>query len=649
MIKKYRTNHLLWLVSLFFGLILVLCFPYSFEKQFQVEISITATGQPHPNGKSAEVWVNYPLADAFQWDTNLSQYPDGWEEKDGRMVSYRNQPSTFKGVLRFTESDSLRLAQHPYSGEAIVKIGDDLPRRIDLYSPSLSEFSIPLAPYAKHPLSLIATLGGFLFWYAAATVAIHIAGRAFLRFAPNDPERDARQALPKYPSLSVLQYAAPALAVFIFLHAVVWPGQLSPDSIDMFEQVTRGGAVSDAHSAVLIYFLKGIYSIFPHVAALIFAQYALFALALGGVLYEMRMRLIRQSLLLFLSFVVALYPGVFLIATTLWKDVPYTALLLGLAWWGLSAVRHEWKLSTARWCLLTILFVLIATVRHNGISVVVFFGFMAIIYLRRISIRTGLGILGISLLTLAALFSIKPLIMERIGVVPIGKHYKTMHAVHFAGAVIANGAAEKDLVRPFLDIMAEREWTENYKCSTVVPLFWHPKLLSYPLGERVDELNRAAVRLAMQSPNILIAHQLCVTSLLWRITPRTDDYVAISPMGITSLPQTAHLGLNQESLLPELNKRLGTLTERHVTNSVFLGRPAFLIFVSLLLCVFHWIKYRDTSSSILATVVLGNMAGLALLMSAQDYRYQFPAVVIAILLCFWCLFIGKTQTRPGVG
>lgn len=647
MISIYRNNYVVALASLFFGFLFVLCFPYPFDRQFEVKVSIAATGKANPNGKSAEVWVNSPPAAAFRQSEGSSLSTLKWEEKNERLVSYRHQPATFSGVLRFSRDDTLRFAQHPYSGEVIVKIGDDEPKRIDLYSPSSGEYSIQLRPYAKQAVPLTKILAGFLFWVAVASAVIFIACKVYIRFFPIDTV-PLRVPPPRRSSVfAVLLYATPALLVFVLVHAVVWPGQLSPDSIDMFEQIVRDGQVSDAHSAVLIYFLKAVYNVFPHVAALIFVQYALFSIALGGVLYEMRMRSVATPAVLLMSLLIALYPGVFLIATTFWKDVPYTALLLTLAWWGLAAVRGGWKMTASRWCQLAVLFALIATVRHNGISVVMIFGLASLVFLFRVAKNVGRGIFCAAVAIFFSVLFIKPIVLERAGISPIGKNYRTMHALHLAGAFISEDLRPNEAVaiEPFLKIMQKQEWVENYRCLTSVPLFWHPKALSYPLAEHVSELNRSAVQLALSSPFTLISHQLCVTSLLWRITPRADDYVAISPLGIPAMPEAVQLGLVERSALPELRSRLIFFVEKYVNNSIFFGRPALLVFFSLMLCVAYWFKNRDISVIALAAIIAGNMSGLAVLMSAQDYRYQFPAIVIAVLLVFWCSFVPSGQIR----
>ncbi|RPF42144.1 hypothetical protein EDD70_2887 [Hydrogenoanaerobacterium saccharovorans] len=106
-----------------------------------MNISVTALGQAgktHEEQKGTEVWINQILVKGKTYD--LSQVPltEGWEYREGVLLSYQNQPNTLKFQLPPGERTEISFISHPWSGEVVINNGIQ-EQKIDLYSSSAGE------------------------------------------------------------------------------------------------------------------------------------------------------------------------------------------------------------------------------------------------------------------------------------------------------------------------------------------------------------------------------------------------------------------------------------------------------------------------------------------------------------------------------
>lgn len=96
-------------------------------------ISIEATGQKNELSLGTEVWIKSIQVDGKNIDLESLVNEGKWEYKNGKLVSYKNQPQQFIESFTYKDRLSIELVQHPYSGEANISIDGDV-SLIDLYS-----------------------------------------------------------------------------------------------------------------------------------------------------------------------------------------------------------------------------------------------------------------------------------------------------------------------------------------------------------------------------------------------------------------------------------------------------------------------------------------------------------------------------------
>jgi hypothetical protein len=636
--RLFRTDDKrLSVTAAIFAFVFAICLPVDYQDRYLDRISLTATGNKSPNGKSAEVWVRLSKPEWLSVTRYLVEPVEGWEKRDHAFVSYRNQPATLSYSLVGTKDTALQLARNPYSGQVVVEINGQA-SVYDLYSETGDELRIPLSEYARGQKTIVPLFLRFLTVFGLAGAAFWVlASTLVMRHKAKIP----RTSLEKQPS-RVLLFSIPSMIAYFLAHLVFWPGQMSPDSIDVWYQL-ENHAISDGHSAVLNLLYLGLYLIYGHPALPIAAQYIALSFAWGALLAELERWGGARPVLWIFAVGFPCLPASHLIATTLWKDVPYAAALLTLLFLTLLGLRKKWQLSKSVWFSFLAASFLVATLRHNGVLVAIPFLLVLSFVTPKGSPRTTLRLHAVVLLGL--LLVLKLAIFPIFAIAPLPDRYKAIQAVHLLGAMVSHGVPlTKDERKEIFDVLAEEDWKRNYDCATVVPLFWHDRLMQYPLGDRYGNLNSVTISLALRNPLVVLEHQLCVTSLLWRITPRPTDNIAISPMEISQMPTAEARHLMTDSLVPKAREQLVEIYEKHVFNNPILGRPAVFFLIGLF-CTFLLGMYDGRRLWILYVPAAANTISLALLMNSQDYRYQFPVVASAVLMLCVALSLGVGPRR----
>jgi hypothetical protein len=617
------------LICALLGIIAALCVPVSLRPAELITVTLTATGERNPAARSSEVWVDAPAGtDVVRLGTRLSE-ESGWEEKDSKFVSYRNQPATLELVIDKARSPYVRLQTHPFCGKVLVSVAG-VEKEFDLYSASPAFVTFPLTPYMG---SMRHYSGPALKFLGAAVVAasvfLLIAVAAGWRTAvPRLQERLTTRKL----WFDTLVFSVPSFTIYVVVHLAFWPGQMSPDSIEQWRELVEG-PISDAHSA----FLAGIYSILIQLsktpALLVVFQYTLLSVAWGFAIASLGEFGARRRVQYLFALLFPLFPASHLLATTLWKDVPFAALAVLLAGMTIRLVADLEPPRLRQIVLILLVALALALVRHNGIVIVTLYFVSAGTYfwIRRSErwLIAGLP------LVVSAFLVIKLVVYPLLGVVPIGAAYKAMHATHIVGAMVANGVPMSNAQRIELErVMSLDDWRSSYDCKSVVPLFWHPRVLDFLRAPaNVDGMNRMAHDLVRGNIRVALTHQICVTSLLWRITSNEREHVSISPLETTELDSMRRLNLGLSPVLPQFRNAMLATYEKHVFNRPLFGRPAAVVMLGIAATLLLAIYGR---SEILFgfSVAIWNMVSLSVLMSAQDYRYQFLSVALSFLaLC----------------
>ena len=147
-------------------------------------ITLTVTGDKHPDAKGAEVWltgIGYPSG---QFSTKGFA---GWASRDSALVGFGDTAKTIQVPRVWQDGAVLRMGRGPYSGVVEISI-DGHASRIDLYSAIPAAADIPL-PRPKHslfstPFRIVSTLlfAWAVFWIGAACASRNCSSRSRITF-----------------------------------------------------------------------------------------------------------------------------------------------------------------------------------------------------------------------------------------------------------------------------------------------------------------------------------------------------------------------------------------------------------------------------------------------------------------------------------
>lgn len=156
-----------------------------------------------------------------------------------------------------------------------------------------------------------------------------------------------------------------------------WPGSLTPDAIQVNKEIKMMN-VSNHHPYTYIFFVLGLYNFFDSPLIVILFQIVSFHLLIASFMYLIYRNGVRWYFILSLSFLTFLSIPINLFNITMWKDIPYSTLVLFWAFfltWLYMQKRREgcFVQPDNRYLILLVLaFIGLCTFRHNGIVYAVF-------------------------------------------------------------------------------------------------------------------------------------------------------------------------------------------------------------------------------------------------------------------------------------
>lgn len=626
-------------ISAIFALLLLIMLPLRPVLDAPGDLKITATGERNPLAKSTEVWLSSSLADEIR--ASATRFDSGWERRDGSLVSFRNQPATIQAAVRIGPGDVLVFTQHEFSGIVEISSGD-FSRRYDLYSDKPGTLRIDLYKTLPLKLSVGRTVLAGILTFAVAFAAF-LAATLFLGRVHARSETASTSEAHSKPRSS-LWLAGPSILIYGFVLASYWPAQMSPDSIDQWRQIVHGYYV-DAHPIMSTFLYKLAYLVYPAPQAAAMFQIVAYAAVTWFFLREAMAWGMPRYVAAISAVIFPLFPANFMLVTTLWKDVPFTIGLILLSTLAAREVRRNLSLTWGSVAALSLAGILTFGVRHNGIIIVVLF--FALLFLfakgRRKKLRVGTALLA----QLAVFLISKTLLLSVLGASPVGPHYRSIFAVHVLGAMETAGVKFDPTDTVLMEkVLPREEWLAGYDCKSVVPLFWS-KHISYPLlAASANDLNSLMFKEIFRHPVVFLRHQLCVTGLIWRMDGEGDEFISISPGEITNMLEGREMGLSTRSLLPEAKQMLDTWHSQVFAKSKIYTRPALYLLLGLLAILM--VMYRSVpAASLIFAPALFNCVGLSVLMSAQDYRYLWPSVVLSLLIILLAVGMAAAGVRMG--
>lgn len=619
-----------------FAALFVLMLPIRPVYTVQGGIEIRATGEKNVAALSSEVWVMKESSDMLL--AAGTQPKSGWEIRDGAFLSFQGQPSALDVNTPFAAGSKLMFLRHPYSGIVEVLSGGAR-QRFDLYATSGGPLVIQMDRLPGARVSWERTIGYAVLAFLGGFVLFYIAGWFFGRNGNKGDISTSRDI----HLIRVLAFAAPGFVIYFISLLIYWPAQMSPDSVTQWNEMVTG-RYNDSHPILSTLLYAAVYQVSPHPQALVVAQALCFSLAGGFALSEAMSWGARRPLVILAAVAFPLYPANFLLASTLWKDVPFAIGILLITVLAARIIRLQMHVSRLTAVALTIIGIIILGVRHNGILIVLPFVVLMAWCAKDRGSRFRLGI--VLVVQVAAFVILKTVLLSAFNASSIGPHYKAIYALHTLGAMQKASVEWSQPEQELLDATLPRdEWLSSYHCDNVVPLFWSPSI-SYPfLAQNAGALNKLALRAIFDHPAVFLRHQLCVASLVWRITANPQEHMAFSPQIIVDMPLSRELGLKMESKFPVAMEAANAIANGAWERYAYLFRGGIYVLLGVFGTILLMGRIGKTAGLIFVPSLL-NAASMAVMTGSQDYRYMWPTAIGSMFLLLIVVGSARYRGRP---
>ena len=125
---------------------------------------------------------------------------------------------------------------------------------------------------------------------------------------------------------------------------------------------------------------------------------------------------------------------------------------------------------------------------------------------------------------------LKVIILPALNVHTLDAHYRAINAIHVIGAYVsAAQITDSSDIALISGVMPMETWRKEYDCQAVDGLFFFDHVAHDVVAYRYGELNRLALRHIVSHPQTFVRHQLCNTSMLWKILPRGASQIGTPP------------------------------------------------------------------------------------------------------------------------
>ena len=144
---KPKQNVLYLIVSGILSIaIIISCFDFFLGLYKPMKINITAVGtsvEMKEGQKGTEVWLHKVTVNNKQVNLEEILPTEGWENRDGVLLSYQNQPNTLTLEFSNVKNITMKFLSHPWSGTVIVDNGLQK-EQLDLFNPDMEGSNVDL-------------------------------------------------------------------------------------------------------------------------------------------------------------------------------------------------------------------------------------------------------------------------------------------------------------------------------------------------------------------------------------------------------------------------------------------------------------------------------------------------------------------------
>ncbi|QSQ25080.1 glycosyltransferase family 39 protein [Pyxidicoccus parkwayensis] len=430
-------------------------------------------------------------------------------------------------------------------------------------------------------------------------------------------------------------YALPSLAAGLLWVMTTFPGMMSSDSLDQWNQAFTG-RFFDTHPVFHTFIIRLLTHLWDSPAVVTLPQVLGFAALVGWGCVSLRQAGLSRAVAWSASVLVAIVPVNGALAATVWKDVPFSLAIMALCILLFRATAFPGTTARPRfWVAFGLCSVLVLLLRHNGPPAVLG-AFLAVAALDRRRLKTAALVM---VLVLVAATGTRRLLFLVYGAVPLSSGLALMG---YLGAHVAAGTPMDETERAVLEDLHPLDDRWNYDCFSNVPTVFDGRFDMEAVARHRDVLPRLTLALTLRNPRPTLNHLVCATSMLWKVWRGDDPLNAtalqnlgegrwnpINAQGLNLPHIPRHTPLMPEAWSQRLMYALQWTTWRDA-GWLFWG-PALPLYLSLLACAVACLRRRSWRPAAVLVPLLLHTLVLALVIPSQDVRYQFPLFLVGYL------------------
>jgi len=438
-----------------------------------------------------------------------------------------------------------------------------------------------------------------------------------MRLAP-EVTRRARHLFISSPGAVLASVAATFLGIAVTV-ACFYPGYMSPDSVDQFAQA-RSGVFTDWHPPVMSFIWRLTDKVIPGPFGMLLLNNLLLWAGLGLICYRCLGRAAAPATL-----ALGLFPSVFGLSSTVWKDVAFGAAMVLAFALILNAHFVRSKVSLA---FSSLLLFYALSVRHNaapGVLLLVLYGAWVLLKIIR-GDHSRARILGLTALVFGLLFAAATLTTRALSA---GRqtHITQTILLHDLTAIsIAEGRSLfPRWVRANGSVPTVEELKARYHTGDLVSLFDGDPETSFQRTqnpEQLAELRKTWLRAVLKHPGPYLSHR-------WRVLETTlglgggcyvyETDISANPFGFR-MPRT------------RANQIAMTYLQAVRASAIFQGW-CYLLAIAVML----WAFMRSASATRVPALALGfgalaYEAPFFFVSTACDFRYNYFAVLSTLIM-----------------
>ena len=426
---------------------------------------------------------------------------------------------------------------------------------------------------------------------------------------------------------SWLYYTLPMVAVWGLYMLVFFPGMMSPDSNQQWDQLITGH-FNDSHPVFHTLSMWLVTRIWLSPAAVVISQILFLSLTVAWGIHLLREHGLPTWAGWLLATVFALAPLNGNMVIVLWKDIPYSTslLLLSLMILKIILTNGDWLEQRFTWVGLGVVSLCVASFRHNGLPIPIVSLIALLIFYR----KWWKKLIQAAVLAVLLYGVIHGPFYKALGVGQRQLGFIQDIMLHHISAHIKNGKALQPAEQALANsILPPDQW--KYNCCTALSIMHSPDYPDLSTAVEGPAIQKLFFTLALKEPGVELEHLKCVSSIVWR-SPGYCGANTLLPYDSTLWIDPGSKHATENSQIPFLR---GSLTNflialRTDPALTLLVSPAVYLWFGSYATVIFSIRRKNWKVLLFIPPIVVQSATYLMINVSDQFRYHYAAYLVGL-------------------